>query len=203
MRSSPFSVVDQFEQAVAGYCGSPFCVSTTSCTTGLLLALRWYFEEDQWCPRVSLPRFTYVGVAMSVLNAGGSINFRDEQWEGMYQISPLPLWDSARLTTSGMYKPDSMMVLSMHWAKHLGTQQGGLILLDDPEADAWLRKARFDGRTAGVPPSEDTFNVRGIHAYLSPEVAAAGLMRLSLLPQHNDPLPWDDYVDLSKIALFS
>ena len=93
--------------------------------------------------------------------------------------------------------------VSFHWTKTLGVQQGGAILHDDPEADAWLRRARFDGRAEGVPPKEDSFPLRRAwHCYMSPEVAAAGLVRLARLPATNRPLPWDDYPDLSELEAF-
>jgi dTDP-4-amino-4,6-dideoxygalactose transaminase len=95
-----------------------------------------------------------------------------------------------------------MVCVSFHWSKTLGIQQGGAILHDDPEADAWLRRARFDGRTEGVSPKLDSFTQIGWHCYMSPEVAAEGLMRLSLLPKHNEPLPNDDYPDLSEMEIF-
>src|SRR3972149_3741736 len=94
-----------------------------------------------------------------------------------------------------------MECVSFHGGKILGLQQGGAILHDDPEADWWLRKARFDGRTEGVAPKDDNF-IFGWHAYLSPEIAAQGIMRLCLLPKHNKDLPNDDYPDLSKVPLF-
>jgi hypothetical protein len=37
---------------------------------------------------------------------------------------------------------------------------------------------------------------------MAPETAAQGLVRLALLPEHNDDLPNDDYPDLSKIEVF-
>ena len=95
-----------------------------------------------------------------------------------------------------------MVCLSMHWGKTLGLSQGGAILTDDEDAVAWLRRARFDGRTEGVHPSRDDF-IMGWHAYLSPEVAAHGLMKLALLPKHNAPLPPDGYPDLSKASVFA
>ena len=136
----------------------------------------------------------------------------------MYQLKPLPVWDSARWLTSGIYSQreffseasprpfppmtGQMVCISFHWAKTLGIEQGGAILHDDYQADQWLRRARFDGRTEGVPPLMDTFRQLGWHAYMSPEVAAAGLLRLSHLPRHNDPLPNDNYPDLSTIEIF-
>jgi dTDP-4-amino-4,6-dideoxygalactose transaminase len=199
--SDPFRVVRQFEQSLCNYTGAKFAVTTTSCTSALLLALLWFKRR---CPAlwVEIPRRTYVGVGMSVLNSGHEISFRDEAWEGEYQILPYPLWDSARRLTSGMFREGAMQCLSFHWSKHLGVQQGGCILHDDPDADDFLRRARFDGRREGVAPNNDCFDVLGHHCYMAPETAAAGLMRLSLLPQHNADLPNSDYSDLSLAPIF-
>lgn len=210
--SSPFDVVRDFEHALSEYTGAPYVVATTSCTTALLLACEWALDqaETTWhnkpfVPPVDIPKRTYVGVGMSVLHAGGTLTFRSENWEpqGYYQLRPLPVWDYARLLTSDMYVPGQLQCVSFHPAKHLGLANGGgAILLDDPEADRFLRKARFDGRTEGVAPADDTFDVLGWHAYMSPATAAEGLTRLALLPKHNDPLPWDAYRDLSTVPLF-
>jgi hypothetical protein len=37
---------------------------------------------------------------------------------------------------------------------------------------------------------------------MSPDVAARLLLKLSVLPRHNDPLPNDNYPDLSKMEIF-
>jgi dTDP-4-amino-4,6-dideoxygalactose transaminase len=205
MSSDPFAVVREFERAVGRYTGAPYVVSTTSCTMGILLAATWFFNHPlgKWrrIATVEMPCFSYVGVPMSLRHAQYSIEFRDEQWKGEYQISPLPLWDSARRFTSGMYRPGHMQVTSHHWGKILGLSQGGCILHDDPRADVWLRRARFDGRGEGIDPADDIFDVLGYHAYLSPEVAAHGLVKLALLPKHNDDLPYSGYPDLSTIRI--
>lgn len=197
--ADPFNVVREFERAVADYTGARYCVATNSCSNALLIALAWFRQSNQYT--ISLPKFTYVSVPQSVLHAGHDLEWRDEQWVGEYQISPLPLWDSARRFTSGMFRKGNMQAVSFHVSKILGLDQGGAILLDDPRADAWLRKARFDGRTEGVPPKDDNFSP-GYHCYLSPTIAAHGLWRLSFLPTHNADLPNSDYPDLSKVPLF-
>ena len=191
-----FGTVRRFEDEVAKYTGAPYCVAVNSCTMALLLACAYHEGEH-----VSLPKLTYVGVPMSVIHAGGRVTFRDEDWQGEYQLAPYPIWDAARRFTSGMYRTGMMQCVSFHWSKILGIQQGGAILHDDPDADVWLRKARFDGRSEGVPPRLDTF-VMGWHCYMSPEVAAEGLVRLSFLPQHNADLPRSDYPDLSQQEIF-
>lgn len=190
-----FDVVRQFEAEVARYTGAPYCVAVNSCTMALLLACAWHEVQE-----VSIPKYTYVGVPMSIMHAGGSVVFDDRDWHGSYSLDPYPIRDSARRFTSGMYA-GGMECVSFHWSKILGIQQGGAILYDDPLAGMWLRKARFDGRTEGVAPKDDNFTL-GWHCYMSPEIAAEGLVRLSFLPQHNADLPRSDYPDLSKQPLF-
>lgn len=193
-----FDVVRDFEKAVCEYTGAPYCVTVNSCTMALLLACKYLSVKD-----VEIPRYTYVSVPMSIMHAGGRVHFRDEDWTGEYQLSPYPIWDAARRFTSGMYRSGQYQCVSFHWSKILGIQQGGAILHDNPKADEWFRKARFDGRTEGVAPKDDTFTTLGYHCYLSPEIAAEGLVRLSFLPKHNRDLPNSDYPDLSKVALFA
>ncbi len=164
-------------------------------------------------PGIEIPKRTYVSVPMSIIHAGGRPTFRDEAWRGAYQLKPLPVWDSARHFTSELFDRvarehheeqmgSGFVCVSFHWSKTLGIQQGGAILHDNPDADWWLRRARFDGRTEGVPPKDDHFDMIGWHCYMSPEVAAEGLVRLAFLPKHNDPLPNDDYPDLSTMDVF-
>lgn len=201
---NPHQVTRDFERAVAEYAGAPYCVAVNSCTNALFLSLMW-FRQQHLCVEpgaLEIPKRTYISVPMQIKHAGWDVIFREEAWSGMYQIAPLPVWDSARLFTSGMFRPGQFICTSHHWSKTLGLQQAGCILHDNPEADAWLRRARFDGRTEGVAPALDDFTFCGWHCYLSPEISALGLVKLSFLPKHNYPLPNDDYPDLSKLSIF-
>lgn len=226
--TSPHQVTKDFERALCEYTGAPFAVAVNSCTMALLLAVRWHVQRGavgmQYQapegivygekPFIEIPKRTYVGVPMSIMHAGGHPKFRDEDWEGMYQLKPLPVWDSARWLTCGMYRSNprgpslvgmesgSMLCVSFHASKTLGDSQGGAILHDSQEADVWLRRARFDGRTEGVAPRDDDFDMIGWHCYLSPDVSARLLWKLASLPQHNQPLPSDDYPDLSQMEIF-
>lgn len=205
-----FKVVRDFEQALCDYTGAKYAVTVNSCTMALLLACKWNLRGQVGLEPVDIkiPKHTYVGVPMSIIHAGGHPVFEDHAtWQGEYRLLPLPVYDSARLFTSGMYRPGMMQCVSFHWSKTLGIQQGGAILHDNPEADEWLRRARFDGRKEGVHPKDDHGLIIGYHCYMSPEVAAEGLVRLSHLPRHNAPLPWgpgtnSDYPDLSKLECF-
>jgi dTDP-4-amino-4,6-dideoxygalactose transaminase len=204
--TNPFDVVRSFERALCDYTGAKYAVTTTSCTMALLLACAC-MKQRLWADThpfdtIIIPKRTYISVPMSIIHAGYIPAFRDEDWLGSYQLQPLPVWDCARLFTSGMFVPNTMQCVSFHWSKTLGIQQGGAILHDNPYADEWLRRARFDGRREGVPPKADDFDLIGWHCYMAPETAAAGLMRIGLLPKHNPPLPNDDYPDLSTLSIF-
>ena len=200
--ANPFQAVKDFEAALCEYTGAKYAVTVNSRTMALLLAVAYEIQRDPAFTQVSIPARTYVSVPQSVIHAGGRPIFRDEEWIGRYQLSPLPVWDSARYFTSGMHMPGCFQCVSFHATKILGDTQGGAILHDNDDADAWLRKARFDGRTEGVPPSVDHFSMVGWHCYMSPDVAARLLHKLSVLPKYNAPLPNDNYPDLSLFEAF-
>jgi len=206
--SNPYQVVKDFEQALCEYTGSKYAVTTTSCTMALLLACKWHwkgvsYSSDPSDYYITIPSRTYCSVPQSIIHAGLNPKFEDVAWEGMYQLKPSPVWDSARLFTYGMYSDfyvdyGDFICLSFHWSKTLAIGQGGAILHDSDAADYWFRRARFDGRAEGVAPKDDMLGMLGYHCYMSPRDAADGLSRLAVLPKHNAPLPNDDYPDLSK-----
>jgi dTDP-4-amino-4,6-dideoxygalactose transaminase len=201
---NPHQVTKDFEAALCAYTGAKYAVTTTSCTQAILMACAWHRVTAYGGPgyRVSMPRFSYVGVPAAIRNGGYAVRFRDEDWRGEYLIQGVGVWDSARRFTSGMFRPGSMQCVSFHATKILADSQGGAILHDNDEADAWLRRARFDGRTEGADPKTDQVQYPSWHAYLSPDVAARLLWKLQGLPLHNDDLPNSDYPDLSLLGAF-
>jgi dTDP-4-amino-4,6-dideoxygalactose transaminase len=198
---NPWDVVRLFEANVAVYTGAPFCVAVESCTTALYLGCALFKDQGgRWRDPISIPSQTYLGVPQSIMNAGYGVLFREENWSGVYQLKPLPLWDCARRFTRKMYVPGQHQCLSFHWEKILGVGRGGAILTDDPVAAAWYRRARFDGRTEGVC-CKDEVPQWGLHATMTPEMAAAGLGKLYYLPDVNPDQP-GEYPDLSRMARF-
>jgi len=229
MKPDAFQVVRDFERAVADYTGAPYVVAVNSCSMAILLAVAWHFSKQQakvdkeaidaghgmkmvfLRPPIEIPKRTYISVPMSIIHAGGRPTFRDEDWVGAYQLKPLPVWDSARWMTGGHYRmlterlagaTGQFVCLSFHASKTLGIEQGGAILHDNPQADEWFRMMRFDGRTEGVAPKDDAFTQIGWHAYMNPSTAAQGILKLHSLPRHNEPLPNDEYPDLSTLKIF-
>ena len=209
---NPHAITRDFERELCNYTGAPYAVAVNSCTMALLLAVAWHrfgLMMPRGVMQVEIPKRTYVSVPQSIIHAGGRPTFRDEAWRGAYRLKPLPVFDSARWFTSGIFTElqwagATMACVSFHWTKTLGTgfRQGGAILHDNPEADAWLRRARFDGRTEGVAPKDDNFDVLGWHCYMDPTTAEALLEKLRTLPKHNAPLPNDEYPDLSEMPIF-
>lgn len=221
---SPHQVTKDFEAALCRYAGSKYAVAVNSCTAALTIAVAWhlreYYQEATSCggyrtfdpPLVEIPRRTYVSVPCSIIHAGGGPIFRDEAWRGFYQLKPYPIFDSARWFTKGLFESVTLSLghrispafvcVSFHASKTLGLEQGGAILHDCDEADAWFRRMRFDGRTEGVAPKDDDFREVGFHCYMNPSTAAQGLLKLHSLPECNAPLPQDEYPDLSAMEIF-
>lgn len=199
--NGPYQVTKDLETALSEYTGAPYVVCVNSCSAALLLSLLWC-KEGGCGNTINIPRRTYVSVPMAIKLAGLNIDWRDEDWRGAYQLRPCPIIDSARRFTSGMYSPGQFQCVSFSTTKILGIEQGGAILHDDPRADMWFRKMRFDGRTEGVDPLEDTFDIIGYHVIMLPSIAAQLLLKLHHLPRHNKDLPYYEYPDLSLHPAF-
>lgn len=204
MSSNPYQVTRQLEWMLCEYTGAPFAVCVNSGTAALLLSVLWCDRHDIPRPQtgVNIPRRTYVSVPMAIKLAGCFPTWRDEDWRGEYQLRPLPVWDSARRFTGGMYRAGRFQCVSFATTKILGIEQGGAVLHDNPEADAWFRRMRFDGRTEGVSPHDDTFDLVGHHCIMLPSIAAQLVLKLHHLPKHNEDLPHYDYPALDKHPAF-
>lgn len=210
-----FDIVQELEYQLCRYTGAPYCVVVNSCTNALGITLEYAKLYNPGVIDIEIPKYTYVGVPMQIKRTGYSINFKDKKWKGEYQLWPLPIWDSARRFTKGMWEWDSstpimdennytprFKCLSFHRTKILGYTQGGAILHDVIEFQQYAEMMRFDGRTPGVPAKDDMPVVLGRHCYMCPETAAALLHNLMYLPDINEDLPNSDYPDLSKMEIF-
>jgi len=199
MPSNPYQVTRQLEVMLCEYTGAKYAVCVNSASAALLLSIQWHVPRPE---AIEIPRRTYVSVPNQIKLAGNNVAWRDEVWIGEYQLKPLPVWDSARRFTSDMYRAGQFQCVSFSTSKILGIEQGGAILHDNDEADAWFRRMRFDGRTEGVNPHEDTFDVVGHHCIMLPSVAAQALLRLHHLPKHNEDMEDYPYPDLSTFPVF-
>lgn len=201
---NPYSIVIDFEETIAAYAGSRHAIATESCTSAIFLSLMYRKHQMGWLPAVHIPSKTYPGVACSIIHAGGIIVFEDINWKGEYELHPLKIWDSALRFKRGMYH-GGFQCLSFHIKKLLPIGRGGMILTDDIEADAWFRKARFDGRNP-VPLIEDSFDMLGWNMYMSPDHAARGLQLFQVIENKElDDISVESqkYADLSKFPIYA
>ena len=200
-KHNPYKIVSMFEEEIAEYTGSKYAVSVDSCTNALFLVCTYLKVQE-----VTIPTKTYLSVPMSILHAGGKVIFdkspKANHWSGIYQLSPYPIYDSAKRLTSDMYIPGSFMCLSFHMKKQLPIGKGGMILTDNKEAVEWFKKARYEGRSEKYY-KEDTIDTMGWNMYMTPQEAAQGLCILQNYPIHQSDLPeGGGYRDLTEFPIF-
>ena len=200
-KHNPYKIVQMFEEEMALYTGAPFAVSVDSCTNALFLSCMYLNVKE-----VTIPSRTYLSVPMSIIQAGGEVIFdtRPEvnHWTGMYQLTPYPIYDSAKRLTSNMYVPGSLMCLSFHIKKKLGIGKGGMILTDNEEAVEWFKRARYEGRSEKFY-KEDDISSLGWNMYMTPQEAAQGLALMQNYPEHNtDQDELNGYRELTEFTIF-
>lgn len=194
-----YNIVENFEKAIAEYAGAKYGVAVDSCCNAIFLCLKYLAPQ-----RVSIPVFTYPGVACAVKNSGAELYFDTKEWEGSYMFGAVSICDSALRFKKDMYIKDTYYCLSFHAKKHLPIGRGGMILTDDKNAYEWFKKARFDGRNT-VPLYEDKIDMIGYNMYLTPEQAARGLMLFETIKYKNLPdidAKTQGYPDLSLIEAY-
>ena len=190
-----------FEDEVADYVGSPYAVSVDSCTNALFLVCKYLKVKE-----VIIPSKTYLSVPQSIIHSGGEVVFdttkETNDWSGIYQLKPYPIYDSAKRFTSEMYITNSFMCLSFHIKKHLKIGKGGMILTDDEEAVKWFKKARYEGRGEKLY-HEDDIDMLGWNMYMTPQQASHGLSLMQNYPVDVPDLYENNgYRDLTEFTIF-
>jgi len=198
---NPFKIVKMFEEELQQYTGAKYAVSVDSCTNALFLCCKYLNVEA-----VTIPSKTYLSVPQSIIHAGGTVVFdkRDftNNWSGIYQLKPYPIYDSAKRLTSKMYMPGTFMCLSFHMKKALPISKGGMILCDSLDAYDWFKKARYEGRSEKYY-SDDDIDMLGWNMYMTPQQAAVGLSLMQQYPEHNkDVKEVGGYRDLTEFTVF-
>jgi dTDP-4-amino-4,6-dideoxygalactose transaminase len=197
--TDPRDVIELFENKVAHFAGARYGVAVDCCSHGIFLCLKYLQAQGE----VNIPRHTYQSIPMQIVHAGCSVTWRDESWSGVYQLQPYPVWDAATRWQQGMYQ-SGFHVVSFQMKKRVPIGRGGMILTDDADAVAWLRRARYDGRDLSVSQWDDEPEVMGWHYYMTPEDAARGILLMDQTPTQNpDTGTWQNYADLSKKRLFN
>lgn len=196
---NPFKIVRMFEEELAHYTGAPYVITVDSCTSALMLVCKYLQVQT-----VTIPSKTYLSVPQSIIHAGGTPIFDTtaNQWSGIYQLKPYPIWDAAKRFRAGMYIPGSFMCLSFHIKKILKIGKGGAILTDSAEAAEWFKVARYEGRHQMLY-HEDNIDFNGWNMYMTPQEAAHGLALMQNMELNNpDQGENNGYRDLTEFDLF-
>lgn len=202
--SQAYDVVRQFERTIAKYAGARYGVAVDSCTHAIFLSCKYLFRT-RWSPEVTIPKRTYVGVANSIVHAGGVLRFVNKKWSGAYQLKPFPIYDSALRFRKGMYVKNSFYCLSFQYTKkHIPIGRGGMILTNDSKAVAWFKQMRFDGRHEKPLDNQGDVTLCGWNMYMTPEQAARGLLLFDTIKDLKMPdlKRGKPYPDLSKLTVF-
>jgi len=198
-KHNPYKIVKMFEEEVADYTGAPYAISVDSCTNALFLCCK-YLEVDD----VIIPSKTYLSVPQSIINSGGNVIFdpSSNDWRGIYQLKPYPIYDAAKRFTSNMYIPNTFMCLSFHIKKHLKIGKGGMILTDNKDAVDWFKEARYEGRSEKLYHEDDIKNI-GWNMYMTPQEASHGLSLMQNIEWSYPDLDENNgYRDLRDFSLF-
>ena len=211
--SDPYQVVRDFEKAICEYTYAPYAVAVESCSAALFLSFL-YYKVDNAKP-VFVPARTYPSVPCAIINAGGQVKFRDDDWQqkGWYRMSVDDKYeifyvvDSAKYFKWGMWSElkeghkRTLVCLSFHGKKHLKIGRGGMILTDSKHAYEILRLMRFDGRHEATLPTDKLAGI-GWNMYMTPEQASRGLEQLQWIGD-GGVLPSEPYQDLSKYKFYT
>lgn len=169
----PFDAVADFERAIAHYTGSPYCITTDSCTHAIEIAFRLTFANNM----VMFPAHTYLSVPMTLHKLNIPFMMTDEAWSGEYEFKGSQIWDSARRFERHMYRDGQVQCISFGRTKPLEIGRGGCILTDNRELYEAASRMRMDGRNIFKYkpwPAQEKFNV-GFHYYMKPEDCITGL----------------------------
>ena len=191
--------VAKFEETIADFYGSKYAVATDCCTHAIELCLRHTDVND-----VTVPPHTYLSVPMTLEKLNLKWSWYQTYWEEYYYLGNTNIIDSAVYFKRNGYVPGTFMCLSFQYKKHLNTGRGGMILTDDYESYAQLKKMSYDGRLPEVAWAEQDVDTLGYHYYMTPETAQLGLDRF-LAVKDIAPRKWSytDYPDLSKMKVFN
>lgn len=201
MNYNSFEIVKEFERQICIFTNSKYAVSVDSCTNGIFLICKYLQVKE-----VIIPSKTYLSIPNSIIHAGGKVKFdtshETNSWQGIYQLKPYPIYDSALRLQKNMYLPGTYMSLSFHLKKNLPIGKGGMILCDDLNAYNWFKRARYEGR-GELSYKEDNIEFLGWNMYMTPEQAARGLHLFQFYKDFTpDKVEEGGYRDLREFTVF-
>src|SRR6266568_4593304 len=203
--------VAEFEKAVAAYVGAKHGIATTSCTTGLHLALATAGVGPG--DEVIVPSFTFIASANAILYTGATVVFADIDAR-TYNIDPndmtadmdainaiakghgVDVVEDAAPTIGSEYKGRKtgsnahQTVFSFHPRKVITTGEGGMITTDDDALAERARRLRAHGMSVSDLERHkadrviiEEYNDLGFNYRMTDIQASIGLVQLRRLPE--------------------
>ena len=193
-----FKVIDDFEDKIAEFYGSPYAVAVDCCTHAIELCLR--YKEIK---KFTVPPNTYPSIPNLAEKIGIEFEWEEREWKDYYQLGGTNIIDAAVLWKKNSYIPNTFMCLSFQFQKHLNLSKGGMILTDDKEARNELKRMSYDGREPDIPWRDQNIKSKGYHYYMTPETAQIGLEKLSDAIKRK-PKQWvlEDWPNLKNMEIF-
>ena len=192
-----FKIIENFENEIANFFGSPYAIAVDSCTHGVELSLRYMNVKS-----ISVPKHTYISIPFLSEKLKIGLHWRDESWKDYYYLS-YSVIDAAVLWKPNSYVPNTLMSISFQYQKHLSLGRGGVILCDNKHDAEQLKKMSYDGRSPNIPWKNQNIDMVGYHYYMTPETAEQGLIKLPMAIK-NKPKEWsiNDWPDLTQMNVF-
>ena len=195
---NPYEINNELEKQLCEYTGAPYCVVLDSGTSAIILSCILH-EVDE----VEVPKDTYISVPFAIIQGGGKPKFVDLEYEGMYQLKPYPIWDSALRLKRGMYIPNTHMILSFGHRKQLPIGSGGALLLDNEEEYNRLKRLRYNGRPETTYHDTDDITEISFNMVLHPILASIGVEMMKTFPDNPPDKPTSmNGLDLTKFSVF-
>ena len=176
---NPFDAILEFEEKIAEYTGSPYCITTDSCTHAIEISFRILHDGTT----VRFPCRTYLSVPMNMHKLNIDYELIDIPWKKFYRFEETNIYDSARHFEPDMYIPGSVQCLSFGRTKPLQIGRGGAILTDDKKFYTKASRMRSDGRDlfAYKPWADQVDFEVGYHYNMKPEECIIGINLLDNL----------------------
>ena len=193
-----YKTVREFEKKFSEFVGAKYCITCTSGTTALYLALKSIYEKNT-PKKINIPDYAGIFVGNACIQAGISPELRDVSENGSLVSDGKPKFvvhSNGRLGSTQILE-DCALAISHHTknsiscysfasTKHITTSgQGGAICCDDKKIFDILSRLKDLGRNdrQNLKPMSDHFAYWGINSKFTEIQAAFGLAQLKKLPK--------------------
>lgn len=190
--------VREFEKKFSEFVGAKYCITCTSGTTALYLALKAVYDKNT-PKKISIPDYAGIFVGNACIQAGISPVLRDVSKNGSLisnDKSRFVVHSNGRLGSTQLledcaqaishHTKNSISCYSFASTKHITTSgQGGAICCDDKKTFDILSRLKDLGRNdrQNLKPMSDHFEFWGMNSKFTEIQAAFGLAQLKKLPK--------------------